>query len=136
VPEQGPSADLLAATPGVVFAVLFGSRGRGTERPDSDWDVGVLLDPHLDDAERFRIRRQLIAALEPSERTDVVVLNDAPPLLAHRALQGRVLYVGDRAQYVRFFVRTMAEAEDASYWNRVHARARQRRLEEGRFGRP
>jgi hypothetical protein len=67
---------------------------------------------------------------------DLVVLNDAPPLLAHRALAGRDLFTRDRRAYVRFFVRTMGELEDERYFRRVHARERARRIEEGRFGRP
>jgi predicted nucleotidyltransferase len=42
----------LAALPGAVGVVLGGSRARGTQRPDSDWDLGVyyrgsqrVLDP-------------------------------------------------------------------------------------------
>src|SRR5690606_13788924 len=31
----------LVSLPGVVAVVLGGSRARGTERPDSDWDVGL-----------------------------------------------------------------------------------------------
>src|SRR6266542_561199 len=31
----------LAHLPGVVAVALGGSRARGTERPDSDWDLGI-----------------------------------------------------------------------------------------------
>lgn len=133
---QGRIENLLAATPEIVFALLFGSRAAGCERPDSDWDIGVFLEPGLDDRKRFDVRMHLIAALDSSERADVLVLNDAPALLAHRALQGRPLIVRDRVSYVRFFVKTMAQAGDEAYWNELHARKRRRRLEEGRFGRP
>jgi predicted nucleotidyltransferase len=34
-------ADRVAALPGVVAVALGGSRATGTERPDSDWDLGV-----------------------------------------------------------------------------------------------
>jgi len=34
-------AEQLAAIPGVVAVALGGSRARGTERPDSDWDFGL-----------------------------------------------------------------------------------------------
>jgi hypothetical protein len=120
----------------VLFAFLFGSRASGRERSDSDWDVAVFLDPDLDGGRRFQVQRRLIAAIEPSDRADVVVLNEAPALLAHRALQGRLLIMRDRVAYTRFFVNTMAQAGDEAYWNDLHARERRRRLEEGRFGRP
>src|SRR5688572_18903389 len=93
--------------PLVVFATLFGSRARAGSRPDSDWDVGVYFDGSLDARERFERRLQLVSALEPGVRLDVVALNDAPPLLAHEALKGRALLVRDRVAWVRFFVRTL-----------------------------
>jgi len=136
VEEDGHIEDLLAATPEVVFAFLFGSRAAGRERSDSDWDIAVFLEPGLDDGQRFDIQRRLVAAIEPSDRADVVVLNDAPALLAHRALRGRLLVMRDRISYTRFFVKAMAQAGDEVYWNELHARERRRRLEEGRFGRP
>jgi hypothetical protein len=120
----------------ILFALLFGSRATGRERADSDWDVGVYVEGGLGANERFRLRLTLQAELDALGRMDVVILNDAPPLLAARALQGERLLVRDRTAYVRFFVRTLALAGDEAYWRRIHAEARARRLREGRFGRP
>jgi predicted nucleotidyltransferase len=125
----------LAADPTVLFATLFGSRACGSPRADSDWDLAVFLDPSLDGRSRTATRAQLIAALEPEYRVDLVVLNDAPPLVAHRALCGERLFVRDQPAYVRFFVHTLALAFDESHWNEIHAQARRRRLAEGTFGR-
>lgn len=120
----------------VLFAVLFGSRAGGRPRPDSDIDVGVFLSSDLSPSQRFEIRLRLGAALEGNGRADVVVLNDAPPLLAHRALLGKLVFVRDRTAYVRFVVRTVGESEDERYFRGIHRAARLRRLKEGRFGRP
>jgi predicted nucleotidyltransferase len=125
----------LAADPSVLFAILFGSRASGSPRADSDWDLAVFLDPSLDGPGRAAKRAHLIAGLEPEYRVDLVVLNDAPPLVAHRALCGERLFVRDQSTYVRFFVHTLALAFDESHWSEVHAKARRRRLEEGTFGR-
>ena len=124
--------------PTVWFAFLFGSRGRGSARPGSDWDVGVYLDDSLNHRQRLDIRRVLSAQLTGPDgpRVDLVVLNDAPPLLAHRALKGRELVNRNRYAYVRFFTRVMGEVEDERHFYRVHQRARRDRLAEGRFGRP
>ena len=65
-----------------------------------------------------------------------IVLNDAPPLLAHRALSGRRLLVRDKTALVRFFVKTMSMAEDDRFYSQIHLQAQLRRIEEGRFGRP
>ncbi|MBD3335481.1 MAG: hypothetical protein GF355_08180 [Candidatus Eisenbacteria bacterium] len=133
---QSLMIDKLAAHEEILFALLFGSRARGDERPGSDWDVGAYLDDRLGPEKRFELRLRLHAELQEAGCVDLVVLNDAPPLLAHRALQGIRLIVRDRSAYVRFFVRTAARAGDEQFWRSLHARARARRLEEGKFGRP
>jgi predicted nucleotidyltransferase len=122
-------------TPDILFATLFGSRVGGRARADSDWDIAIYLDERLGPREREAIRARLIAALEPATPVDVVILNDAPALLARRALDGDPIVVSDRRAWVRFFVRTLAAAGDDAFWQRIHADARERRLAEGRFGR-
>lgn len=76
----------------VVSAYLFGSEAQGTAHRESDIDVGVFLDYASHDSARSRFERRLelgsglIEALHRNE-VDVVVLNDAPPLLARRIVQ-------------------------------------------------
>jgi predicted nucleotidyltransferase len=126
----------LASHSEVIFALLFGSRATGRPRPDSDWDVAVYFDDRLSPVERFARQRELIAELSDLGFIDLVVLNDAPPLLAHRALQGRRIVEHDHGVYVEFFIRTLGASEDERYWREMHHRARLQRLAEGRFGRP
>lgn len=133
----------LGSASDVRFAFLFGSRGKDSPRPDSDWDVAVWLDPSLSAEDRFRRRLELIGQVEDAvvgagERgeADVVVLNDAPPLLAHRALQGKRLLLRDPVRYVRFFVDTLGRSFDEQHWRDLDRRERRRRLAEGTFGRP
>ncbi len=126
----------LARVDEVLFAFLFGSRAEGRPRPDSDWDIGVYVSDALTAEQRFNLRRRLLTELQGMGSVDVVILNDAPPLLAQRVLQGASVLVRDRTAYVRFFVRTAALAGDEQHWRRLHMEARKRRLEEGRFGRP
>jgi predicted nucleotidyltransferase len=120
----------------VAFALLFGSRAQGRPRPDSDWDVAVYFADRLSPQERFRRRRELITELCDLGKVDLVVLNEAPALLGHRALQGRRLMLRDRVAYVRYFVRTLSRSEDERYFRERDDRARLQRLAEGRFGRP
>ena len=127
----------LGAIDEILFAYLFGSRaGGGRPRPDSDWDVAVYLGDSLDARRRFDIRVRLSAELEEAGKVDVVVLNDAPPLLAHRVLTGRRILVRDKSALVRFVVKTLAFAEDDRHWSEIHLQAMRTRLAEGRFGRP
>jgi predicted nucleotidyltransferase len=128
-------ADVVAARSEVVFALLFGSRAQGSARPDSDWDIAVYVDEQVDARGRFQLRRELAASLEPNISVDIVVLNDAPPLLAHRALCGELIVDRDRSRYVRFFVRTLGFAFDEAPTRQLHAEARRRRLTEAHRGR-
>ena len=127
---------VLNSSPEVLFGLLFGSRVAGRPRADSDWDVAIYVDDCLAARERFDLRREFIASLSGIEAVDVVVLNDAPPLLAHRALRGELLLLRDKSAYTRFFIRARREAEDERYFRRIHAQERERRLQEERFGRP
>lgn len=127
----------LEARPEILFAYLFGSRAReGPVRPDSDWDVAVCFDEGLSPDERFDRLCRLSAELEDIGPVDLVDLNQAPPLLAHRALMGRRLLVRAHTAFIRFFVRTLAMSEDERHWRDLHHAARLKRLAEGRFGRP
>ncbi len=120
----------------VLFAYLFGSRAGGRPRPDSDWDLAVYVREGLSARQRWDLRLRVMADLAELGRVDVVVLNDAPPLLAHRAIQGQRLMARDRSALVRFVLRTLALADDQRYWAQIHLAAQLRRLREGRFGRP
>lgn len=86
----------------VVSAWLFGSHGESRAHRDSDVDVGVLLDRRMvrTGQERFdlrvRLTSDLIHALGNND-VDLVVVNDAPPLLARRIIRtGIELYCRDR----------------------------------------
>jgi predicted nucleotidyltransferase len=127
---------LLEGMPEVRFALLFGSHARGAAGPCSDLDVAVYAGPALSPKERFTVRLEVASRLQGLGETDVVILNDAPAFLGHRALQGQLVLVRDRAEYVRYFVRTLAASGDQAHYRAIHAAARERRLLEGRFGRP
>jgi predicted nucleotidyltransferase len=135
-PSRARLAARLAEVPEVRFALVFGSRVTGGARPDSDWDLAIYLADGLEATARAALRDRLVAAIEPRDRVDLVILNDAPPLLAHRALCGEKLFSRDEVAFVRFAVRTLAAAGDEAYWRDLHARERRMRLEQGRFGRP
>ena len=91
------------AVSGVISVYLFGSHAAGRAHRQSDVDIGVLLgrSTHPTARDRFEERVQLtsdlIAALHVNA-IDVVVLNDAPPVLARCIVTaGRRVYCADPA---------------------------------------
>jgi predicted nucleotidyltransferase len=91
-------------------AYVFGSVVSGKTRRDSDVDVAVLLSDRVSASKRFEYRLQLIsdigAALQRSD-VDLVILNDASPLLAHRVLSlGKLIFERSPSARIRFQVMT------------------------------
>lgn len=93
-------SSVLAETPGIASAYLFGSVAEGREHRESDVDLGVLLShetcPRA--AERFDVRLRLIGDLTGAieREVDVVILNEAPPQLARYIMtNGRRVFLAD-----------------------------------------
>jgi hypothetical protein len=110
----------------VLAAYVFGSVATGRARPESDVDIAVLLDPRLTGRRAFSHRLRLITELGAAlgrRDVDVVILNDASPLLAHRVLAtGRLIFERSASARVRFQVTTANRYADAVplYETQIH----------------
>jgi len=74
----------------ILEAYLFGSHATGLARPHSDVDVAVYLSRPDPPASVFGYVADLTAELMSAlgmDRVDVIVLNEASPLLYHRVLR-------------------------------------------------
>lgn len=113
----------------VLLAYLFGSHAVGRAGPASDYDIAVLCEPELSSAERGRWRLDLIGRLIDlyrNDSVDLVILNDASPLLRFEVIRVRhVLYNRDDEARVAFEVRTMQEWFD---WEPRYTRMQRARL--------
>jgi predicted nucleotidyltransferase len=113
----------------VLVAYLFGSHATGRAGPASDRDIAVLLDADLTRQQRGRWQLELIGRLLDlyrSDAIDLVILNDAPPLVRFEVIRVRhVLYNRDDEARVAFEVRTMQEWFD---WAPRYRRMQQARL--------
>ena len=129
----------LGARPEILDAYLFGSQARQGGQPHSDVDVAVYVDrDRLADSPfgyAAELTAELVALLHNND-VDVVVVNQAPPLLYHRVLRdGLRLYTRDAA------ATTTREGQALSrYCDYVpHLRkidvAHAARIEDGSFGR-
>jgi predicted nucleotidyltransferase len=90
----------------VAAVYLFGSQARGTARPDSDVDLGLLyVEPPAGTllAQPFLLEAELSAAF--GRPVQCVVMNAAPPDLVHRILRDQQLLLDrDPSLRVRFEV--------------------------------
>lgn len=105
--------DRLADDDRIAYALLFGSRARGTPREDSDVDLAIGLQPGQRlDAGAFGA---LVADLEDTcgRAVDLVLLDEAPPALAWRIFaEGRLLTARDRDRFVARKARAIVEYLD------------------------
>ena len=129
--------DALAASE-TVAAFVFGSYARGTAGPLSDLDVGVWLRPALGRDARLDLRLALASRAERAVggEVDLVVLQDASPLLVHHALKDRRwLFDADPVVRMRLEVEAVVEFLDTAPLRATVAAGVEQRLREGRFGR-
>jgi predicted nucleotidyltransferase len=104
---------VLEGDPRIAYAILFGSRGRGSahDRSDADLATGLARGGRLSATDLGEI----VSRLERAARrhVDLVLLDEAGPGLAYRAFRdGRVLFERDRAALVARKARAILEYLD------------------------
>ena len=96
--------------PIVSMAFLFGSQAKGKTGPESDVDIAVYLEPGYTLQGVYELWNALEDMLR--KKVDLLLLNDAPPLLAWSALKGKRLFIREHDFYVRYMLDVSREAED------------------------
>jgi predicted nucleotidyltransferase len=123
----------------IAAAFLHGSRALGDARPDSDADLAVILAAGLSPSEQWRKRLALIdsaASMLGTEAVDIVILEEAPSPVAHRAIRdGRLVVDRDAQRRVEVVECVLRRYLDEAWLRRVLDEGLRTRLEEGRFAR-
>jgi len=115
----------------VKFAYLFGSRARGQAGPLSDMDIAVYLDGRIHQAEyRLKLMEKLAKCLK-SDNLDLVVLNQAPPLLRHEIVKYGRLLKDDADRRVPFEAEAIRECLDTAYLRQVQRIALAEKIRKG-----
>lgn len=120
----------------VLAAYLFGSQVTGKMRPDSDIDVSLLLSDS-DKMERFERRLQMMNDISRicGTEADVIILNDAPAILAYRILKtGRLFYEMDRRARITFEVRAGKNYADLKPFREFFRRGILKEIKERQLG--
>jgi predicted nucleotidyltransferase len=135
-PIERAVARCLSTRRDIQAAYLFGSVAAGRDHAGSDIDIAVLLAPSVRPAMMLSYRLNLMADLGFAlHRTDVdvVILNQAPPLLAHRVLsQGTLVFERSKSSRVKFQVRTAARYLDMIPALETHIRYLKKQVRERR----
>lgn len=122
--QRGPAS--------VMAAFLFGSHAAGRAGRESDVDVAVVLEPGSTREQAFdlrvRVASDLVGVLHCND-VDVLVLNEAPPLLAARVLrEGIPVYRRDEEALRAFTVDRLLRAADVRPFLERHEKALLRSL--------
>lgn len=94
----------------VSFAFLFGSHASGRTFKESDIDVAT----YLKEGYSFERIKEIWGDVEDLLKKDVdlVILNDASPLIGYAAIRGKALTINDYQVYLDYMLRISQEAED------------------------
>lgn len=101
--------------PEILGVFLYGSQAKGLARESSDVDVAVLVTPDVIDDGSLDLRLRYTVELEGTlkNRVDLVLLNQAPPLLRHQIFRSGVLvFERDRGRVRRFIGDALVEFFD------------------------
>lgn len=105
----GALEELLARTPGLIAAYLFGSYGTARQTPLSDVDLALVFraGKSPDFRGEMRLRADILDALQ-EEDVSIVILDRAPSPFQYEVLAtGRRLYCADEAALADFVERVL-----------------------------
>ena len=123
-------AAALGELPATRLVYAFGSAARGETGPRSDVDVAVLLARALTWDEERELRARVAVAVPEA---DLVVLNDAGPVLRHEVVTtGRCLLARDEREQAEFEILTLSRYLDFEPMRRVQREYLRARVEERR----
>lgn len=100
----------LIAFPYVELAILFGSMAKGTQRPDSDVDVGVLSETPLDADQRIELIDAL--ALSLGRPVDLIDLKLAGQPILNQILKHGLRICGSDTQMADLVYRNLIDRAD------------------------
>ena len=123
--------------PGVLAAYIFGSVAKGHTHRRSDVDIAVLVSVEVIKSDPFRYRLKLMADLKSAlgrDDVDLILLNQARPLLAHRVLRdGKLILERSPSARIRFQVHTVNQYLDTQPMRDFYLAHLKRDVEEGKI---
>ncbi len=115
----------------VILAYLFGSTVRGDTGRLSDVDIGILLNENISKNDRFDLELKLISeisALIKKNKIDLVVLNEAPLLLAYNIIKNGIILKSSETERVNFETKILSMYMDEKYYIKRHTEETLKRI--------
>jgi len=104
----------------ITAVFVFGSAAKGNLKPLSDLDLAVLLSDKLSKEDRKQKELDLTGtcnAIFQTDEIDLIILNDAPPRIAHHILKsGELLFLRNEMEYLDFSERIQRQYLDFKYY--------------------
>jgi len=124
----------------VILAYLFGSAVREKTGPLSDVDIAVLFSKKVKRDDYFDRRLKLASEIDRAlgvYKTEVICLNESPPLLKHEAVfNGILIFTKDFNLKREFELRVLQEFEDFKHHLETANEIMKKQIKMGTFGKP
>ena len=131
IPFENELTEYFITKDSVILAYLFGSTARGDAGRLSDVDIGVILDENLSKKDRFDLELKLmceIAILIKKNKIDLIVLNEAPLLLAYNIIKSGIILKSDETERVKFETKILSMYMDEKCYIKRHTEETLRRI--------
>ena len=119
----------------VLAAYIFGSVASATQRPDSDVDIALLVSDKVMRGDAFQYRLNAMTDLMgilKRDDVDLILLNQASPLLAHRVLsKGKLFLERSASARVAFQVRAVNRYLDTQPMRNIYLSYLRKQAREG-----
>ncbi len=136
IPYEKELIEYFSSKDSIILAYLFGSTFRGDIGRLSDVDIAVLLDEKLSKKDRFDLELKLIseiASLIKKNEIDLVVLNEAPLLLAYNIIKNGIILKSNETERVKFETKILSMYMDEKYYIKRHTEETLKRIARAGF---
>ena len=136
IPYEKELIEYFSSKDSIIIAYLFGSTVRGDAGKLSDVDIGIMLDEKISKKDRFDLELKLmgeIAILIKRNKIDLIVLNEAPLLLAYNIIKSGIILKSDETERVKFETKILSMYMDEKYYIKRHTEETLKRIAEVGF---
>lgn len=131
IPYENELIEYFSSKDSVILAYLFGSTVRGDAGKLSDVDIGIMLDEKISKKDRFDLELKLmgeIAILIKKNKIDLIVLKEAPLLLAYNIIKSGIILKSDETERVKFETKILSMYMDERYYIKRHTEETLKRI--------